>query len=80
MVFLVDHNEGAIDENHAGFANIVIFREDVYWELDLNDLVLALHIEESDLEHSRKSNDKVISAHLIIIAEVPRDLESSCLT
>ena len=80
MVFLVNHNERAINEDHAGFAYIVIFREDVFWQLDLDNLVLALHVEESDLKDARKSNDKVISAHLIIIAEVPRDLESSCLT
>ena len=79
MVFLVNHNEGAINKNHARLANIVIFREDVFWQLYLYNLVLALHSEESDLEHARKSNDEVISTHLVIIREVSRDLESPCL-
>lgn len=79
MIFLVNHNERAINENHAWLANIVVFREDVFWELDLYHLVLSLHVEESDLEYTWKSNDKVISTHLVIIAEVSRDLESSCL-
>lgn len=79
MIFLVNHDERAINEYHAGLANIIVLREDVFWELDLYHLVLAFHVEESDLEYARKSNDKVISAHLVIITEVSRDLESSCL-